>query len=205
MPYMSLSLLDAESQEKAIEHRLSHDLESLFLVLLHIVGFLADPGTINNVETSSFRVSRWHFEQFPAILKEYKENDLRAIYQEPESFLSQYWCPLAPYLQRLFRVVYSNIDTAFNMMDTTSLTSHAFISILTEARNEFAKYGEKESSYAKLPVAPPKRRSPPANINATGQPKKSRLTSAEGDSERMHPRRARAIPFADWEDSARER
>ncbi len=164
--------------------------------------FLGEPGTINNVETSSFRISRWHFEPFPAILKEYKENDLKAIFKEPESFLSPYWSPFAPYLRKLFKVVYSNINTAYDMMDTTSLTPRAFVTILTEARNEFAKYGEKESSYAKLPMAPPKRRSPPSNINTAGQPKRSRLASAEEDNGPLS-NQARAIPFSEWQDSAR--
>ncbi len=81
MPYIALSL--TVPTDTRVVHRLSHDLESLFLVLLHILGFWAEPGVTNNVETTSYRVSRWHTEANPKILLEDKTNDLRSIYEDP--------------------------------------------------------------------------------------------------------------------------
>ncbi len=52
MPYIALSL--TVPTDTRVVHRLSHDLESLFLVLLHILGFWAEPGVTNNVETTSY-------------------------------------------------------------------------------------------------------------------------------------------------------
>lgn len=201
MPYMALSLLT--SIDKPITHRLSHDLESLFPVLLHIVGFWAEPGVVNNVETTSYRVSRWHTEPNPKILLENKTNDLCSIFEDPGTFVTGYWRPIVPYLKQLFKVVYPNIENV-NISDTTSLSASAFIAVLSAALDSCNKLNETESGYAKVPHVALKKR-PPPDMSEGGFPKKYRMTSQDTDNDQIYLHQDPFVSFGEWQESAMEK
>lgn len=181
MPYIALSL--TVPTDKPVVHWLLHDLESLFLVLLHILGFWAEPGVVNNVETTSYRMSCWHTEANPKILLEDKANDLYSIFEDPDSFVTGYWCPITPYLKQLFKVVYPNIKNV-HISDTTLLSASAFISVLSAALDFCKTLNEKESGYAKLPCVAPKK-CPPPDMSEGGAPK-YQITSQDADGNQMY-------------------
>lgn len=196
MPYIALSL--TVPTDTRVVHRLSHDLESLFLVLLHILGFWAEPGVTNNVETTSYRVSRWHTEANPKILLEDKTNDLRSIYEDPDSFVTGYWRPISPYLKKLFKVVYPNIENV-HISDTSSLSAPAFISVLSAALDFCKTLNEKESAYAKVPHVASKKR-PPPDMSDGGAPKRYRITSQDADGDQMYLYQQPFVSFGEWQE-----
>ncbi len=158
MPYMSLSISDPKNSAQ-VKHQLAHDLESLFLVFLHIVRFLSAPRGDNeddNNRSQHLQIARWHHEEKPAFLFSNKKADLLDVYAEPETYISQYWHPVIPYLKKLFKAVYP--DLSFMDRDYSSpITPEAFVSILSQARDFCLTLKENSLNYAVILAIPKKR------------------------------------------------
>lgn len=132
---MSVNLLNPKLLETPVIHRLAHDLESLCLVLIHIVRFSRGPIGINKgqVNQKTYRVSQWHHESDMQALEDYKKLDLKEIAEHPEVYVNSYWAPIAPFISQLIYLVYPGITT--NDMDSTSLKHQEFKDVLIAARN----------------------------------------------------------------------
>lgn len=152
LPYMSVNLLKPSSPDPVI-HRLSHDLESLCMILIHIVRFSYGPiGTINgtpNEQTN--RISQWHHESDIETLEDNKKMDLKAIAENPERYINGYWAPIVPYIQKLLYLVYPSIAT--NNMDSTALMHQEFKNVLISARDYCCKIPDFSYNYAAFNVS----------------------------------------------------
>lgn len=137
LPYMAVDLLNPKNLGHVV-HRLSHDLESLCMVLIHIVCFSYGPiGTRHAPPmASSHRISQWHHEDELEVLEDNKKLDLKAFAETPELFVNGYWAPIIPFMQQLVNLVYPGITT--NNMDSSALTYEAFRAVLVAAYNHCA-------------------------------------------------------------------
>ncbi|KJA13936.1 hypothetical protein HYPSUDRAFT_150995 [Hypholoma sublateritium FD-334 SS-4] len=206
MPYMSLSMTDPANLAK-VKHQLAHDLESLFLVFLHIVRFLSAPrGDIesDNDRPQRLQIARWHHEASQAFIFSDKKADLLEVYAEPQTYVTQYWHPVIPYLKKLFEAIYP--DLSFINRDYSSpITPKTFVSILLEARNFCSTLNETSLNYATILATPKKR---PSTTTQTAETRlkrprnaKKRPTAARNDPQ-PKPRRLQVGRFSNWEDSA---
>lgn len=206
MPYMSLDL-SAPTKSAAVKHKLSHDLESLFLVFLHIMRFLSSPrGDIeaDNDGELKHQISRWHHEPSPNILFSDKRADLLDIFINPEGYITEYWRPVAPYLKELFTAVYP--DISFIHQDYSSpITPSKFISILTGARDHCALLLENKINYAEI-LPPPSKKRPSSTLPSekkVKKPRKAKVRQAARDDAQPVPqaRKTQVGRFSAWEDS----
>lgn len=185
---MSVKLLNPEAHEKPIIHRLSHDLESLCMVLIHIVRFSYGPiGTTHGAENSAtFRVSQWHQESNVEALEDQKKMDLKAIVEKPERYINGYWAPIIPYIQQLLYLVYPGIIT--NNMDSTSLTHKAFKDVLIAARDHCSTTPDVSYNYAAY------------NLSGTSGQKRPRPEDPDdiqAEYPNTRPRPLHVIPFTE--------
>ncbi|KIJ90160.1 hypothetical protein K443DRAFT_47013, partial [Laccaria amethystina LaAM-08-1] len=99
VPYMSIDLMQPS---KPLEHRLEHDLESMLLVILHIVRFTCGPTANPSAEVKQdFNIAIWHYEHTPHLIKGYKRLDIHNMCIEPERFITNYWNPIASQITML--------------------------------------------------------------------------------------------------------
>ena len=144
---MAVNLLNPKLLETPVIHRLAHDLESLCMVLIHIVRFLRGPIGTNKgqVNQKTYRVSQWHHESDMHALEDYKKLDLKEIAEHPELYVNSYWEPIAPFISKLIYLVYPGIAT--NDMYSTSLKHQEFKNLLIAARNHCSTLGEVPYNY----------------------------------------------------------
>lgn len=180
-------------QRQPMEHRLAHDLESVCLVLLHIVRFTCGPaGAIGNIK-SSYRISQWHYEHNIEIMKDQKIMDVQSISKAPTAYITEYWAPIAPFITKLIDVVYPQFKDPQNKKE---VTYEAFKDILIEARQQCMSLRENPHKYAafKPPRSAPnqlKKRSRPKSL-ADDLPERKHLRSLTEDHSQGHlPRNAR--------------
>lgn len=130
---MAVNLLNPEIEGAGVVHRLSHDLESLCMVLIHIVRFSYGPiGTIKvALNPPTRRVSQWHHEDDLEVLEDNKKLDLKALVEKPGRFINGYWAPIIPHMQELIKLVYPGIVT--NDMDSSALKYEDFRAVLVAA------------------------------------------------------------------------
>lgn len=115
LPYMSIELLQAYSNNTISDfvHRIDHDLESLFLVFLHIVRFTYGPSATEEDKicsaSSQLFISQWHHETLTSNLPFLKRGDIDHILREtmPEKLVVKYWAPVAPFLKRFIDIIYT--------------------------------------------------------------------------------------------------
>lgn len=201
MPYMAIDLM---KPSEPVEHRLSHDLESLCMVLIHIVRFTCGPaGTSVGAIKTSHRVSQWHHEENVTFLKDAKKLDLKEIFDNPGDYISDYWAPITPYISSLLNTVYPGLETLD--MNSRELDSGAFKSILINARNHCATLSEPAANYAAFnpPAVPSARKRSRSTSNPQDRPQlKHARPSAEMTLRRAPPRKARVVSFSEREASA---
>ncbi|KJA22489.1 hypothetical protein HYPSUDRAFT_122095, partial [Hypholoma sublateritium FD-334 SS-4] len=103
LPYMAVSLLNHKMRQAPLIHRLAHDLESLCMVLIHIVRFSCGPIGTNKgkINRKTYRVSQWHHESDMQALEDYKKMDLKEIAENPELYVNGYWAPIASFIGKL--------------------------------------------------------------------------------------------------------
>lgn len=212
---MSLSLMVPAGE---VRHQLSHDLESLFLVFLHVVRFLSAPkgdNTHDNNRVQTHQISRWHHEASPTIMFTDKKSDLRDIFIDPKSYITDYWLPIAPYLKELFEAVYPDIGALFTAQGS-SVTTSQFVAILTKARKHCENLHEQPINYAAISASPStanrKRRSTDPNPGRKAKrSRKARATTSKlprsqpaqsSVQVQVTPRKTVVGRFSDWEDSA---
>lgn len=199
MPYMAVDLMQPS---KAVEHRLSHDLESLCLVLIHIIRFTSGPTgiSVGNTIPEPHRVAQWHHEANIAILQDAKKMDLKMISDKPEAFITDYWAPIAPYITKLLNVIYPGLASLD--MDSSAVTGEAFKSVLIEARDHCAKLSEMIPNYAAITEnSLPQKRPRPKSLHQDHRGQKHPRQLEEYQDLRALPRNAHIIPFSDYEDS----
>ncbi|KJA18090.1 hypothetical protein HYPSUDRAFT_45677 [Hypholoma sublateritium FD-334 SS-4] len=161
LPYMAVELT---VRKKPCVRELRHDLESVFLVLLHLARFTCGPpGTSVGEVKISHRIAQWHHESNIAILQDKKLIDLINIYRSPAEYLTDYWAPIAPYIQELIEVVYGARNLV-NIIDVKSqATCEAFKAVLSQALEHCQTLSETPASYPPVqqrPVARQKRARP---------------------------------------------
>lgn len=148
---MSVDLLYPTLRTGPIIHQLSHDIESLCMILIHIVCFTFGPVGAHLCKPSSLReqrISQWHHEDNLSVLRDLKSMDLKYLCQYPEDFVSEYWAPIAPFLSRLLRVVYPGIKEV--EMDSRKFVFEDFRSTLIDALNHLSMIPEAPHKYAAL-------------------------------------------------------
>ena len=135
-----------------IVHQLSHDLESLCMILIHIMCFTFGPaGTPSSAKAKrvdNHRIAQWHHEHSLPVLQDLKSVDLHFLYKFPEDYVSEYWAPLAPFLQRLLLVVYPGIQMF--ELDSRQLVFEDFRSTLVDALKHTSTIPEVPHRYAAL-------------------------------------------------------
>ncbi|KJA27204.1 hypothetical protein HYPSUDRAFT_198478 [Hypholoma sublateritium FD-334 SS-4] len=116
VPYMSIELsINMTGNKVPFEHRMDHDVESLFLAFLHIVRFTpgpaGDPGEDILVTPNEIRISQWHHDTLVANIPHVKGSDILRLRDPDEmaSVLPKYWRPLAPNVIRLIDIVYPQV------------------------------------------------------------------------------------------------
>lgn len=114
MPYMSVEIQPDFSRDldSPFQHRVDHDLESLFLVLLHIVRFTSGPAGDPKKDIISnkleVRISQWHHEQLEPEIPHTKSSDLLRLRsaKDIKSVLPKYWSPFTANIANLSKIVY---------------------------------------------------------------------------------------------------
>lgn len=208
MPYISLNLMVPQESSK-VQHQLTHDLESLFLVFLHVIRFLSAPSRDiagDNNRKKTHQIARWHHEPDVEIMFTDKKSDLRDLYIKPELYITEYWRPIAPYLKRLFEAMYPDIQALYTTY-TSSITVDQFVSILTEARDHCDKLSEKGINYARVLAPAQKKRPSTTDLHAGGKAKKSRKTGVpkgqlDQGSEQPNTGGTAVGRFSGWKDSS---
>lgn len=202
---MSLSL-SSPTRTAEVQHKLAHDLESLFLVFLHIMRFLSSPrGDIESDRNreKTHHISRWHHEPSEKIMFSDKKSDLLEIYIDPETYITQYWRPVAPYLKELFEAVYPDLSFIHRNYDSP-ITPSTFVSILMKARNHCQDLFETKVNYAEINMAPPSKKRPSTALATEQKAKKPRKTqkrqTVRADPP-PNPRRTRVGRFSNWDNS----
>ena len=148
---MSVQLLHPTPRMGPIVHQLSHDLESLCMILIHIMCFTFGPvgtPTSKGQHVENHRVAQWHHEHSLAVLQDLKSVDLHFLYKHPEDYVSEYWAPIAPFLSKLLLVVYPGIQT-FDL-DSRKLVFEDFRSTLVDALKYTNTIREEPRKYAAL-------------------------------------------------------
>ncbi|KJA14393.1 hypothetical protein HYPSUDRAFT_208743 [Hypholoma sublateritium FD-334 SS-4] len=151
IPYMSVDLLYPPPRGGAIAHQLSHDIESLCMILIHIMYFTSGPVGAEVSKPSTSReqhVSQWHHEDNFSVLRDLKSVDLKYLAQYPKDFVNEYWVPAAPFLSKLLRIVYPGIKEVD--MDSRNLLFQRFRSILIDALQHISTIHEVPHKYAAL-------------------------------------------------------
>lgn len=133
-----------------VEHRLSHDLESLCMVLLHIVRFMSGPvsASVTKPLFESNRVLQWHAEVNINILRDLKRVDLQEMAKRPEVYITKYWAPIAPYITKLLKTIYPRVVEL--KLDSSTLTKEAFKSVLVKACDHCVKLSKIIPNYAAI-------------------------------------------------------
>ncbi|KAF9482353.1 hypothetical protein BDN70DRAFT_801610 [Pholiota conissans] len=128
-PYTAIELMKPSS---LIMHQLKHDLESVFLVLLNIVRLTWGPGATGDEckVKPHFRISQWHHERSVERLKDLKEMDVRHVCKDPMPYLTDYWAPIAPFMQRFHDVFYP-----VARVTESQAVYDAFKAVLIDAQN----------------------------------------------------------------------
>ena len=142
MPYMSIELMQPP---EPVEHRLEHDLESVLLVILHILRFTRGP-TANPVDEGKprcFNIAIWHHEPAVELIKRHKICDITDWRKNPEAFNTNYWKPIAPFLPKLIDIIYPQ-----DVGVTGPATCRSFNEVLTAARDYCKTLQEVTSNYA---------------------------------------------------------
>ncbi len=144
---MAVSLLNPKFLDTPVIHHLAHDLESLCMVLIHIVRFSHGPIGTNKgqVNQKTYQVFQWHHKSDIQALEDYKKLDLKEIAENPELYFNSYWAPIVQFISQLIHFVFPGIAT--NNMDSTSLKHQDFRNVLVAARNHCASLNEIPYNY----------------------------------------------------------
>lgn len=176
MPYMAIELM---APKEPLVRKLAHDLESVFLVLLHIASFTCGPaGTSVGKVKISHRVAQWHHEPNIDILIDKKSIDIFYIHKSPDDRLTDYWLPIAPFIKELIAVVYPGVPQCSMKNEATF---ERFRDVLTRALNHCRTLQETPSNYAAIRPSVTSRKRP--RNESTGEdhpaPKHLRTMSSE--------------------------
>ena len=175
MPYISVELT---RPKKSCVRELRHDLESVILVLLHLVRFTCGPPSASVGEVKvSHRIAQWHHEFDIDVLKDKKQIDILNVHESPAEYLTEYWAPIAPYIRELIEVVYGTGDLLAREVKSQA-TCETFKAVLVRALEHCQTLSETPVSYP--PIQPP----PVARPNL----KRARPDSWETDDDRAHQR-----------------
>lgn len=145
--------------KKPAVRELRHDLESVFFVLLHLARFTCGPpgASVGEVKVSH-RIAQWHQEPNISIMQDMKQIDLTYIQRSAAEYLTDYWVPIAPYIQELVKVVYGNSLFAD---PKSQATCEAFKAVLARALKHCRSLSETPVRYPVVqrhPVARPNRK-----------------------------------------------
>jgi hypothetical protein len=159
VPYMSIDLMQPS---KPLEHRLEHDLESMLLVILHIVRFTCGPTANPSAEVKQdFNIAIWHYEHTPHLIKGYKRLDIHNMCIEPERFITNYWNPIASQITMLINLIYpGGLHKKQHEMLTGPATCKSFKEILVAARDVCEGLQEQTPNYAGFITKKRKSRAP---------------------------------------------
>lgn len=110
---MSIELgTNMENPELDFEHRIDHDIESLFLVFLHLVRFTSGP--IGNPtediyeNTLEIKITQWHHDPLISNIPHLKTSDILRL-RIPgvlPAILPKYWLPITANIVNLIDIVY---------------------------------------------------------------------------------------------------
>lgn len=110
---MSIELsINMTGKKVPFEHRMDHDIESLFLAFLHIVRFTpgpaGNPGEDILATSNEIRISQWHHETLVSNVPHLKASDILRLrdIEQLEEVLPEYWRPFASNIVKLIDAVY---------------------------------------------------------------------------------------------------
>lgn len=172
------------SSRAPFEHRIDHDIESLLLVLMHIVRFT--PGPVGNpkhdilIQPPEFRISQWHHETFVAQIPHLKTSDLMRLRdcEDLQAVLPTYWRPIASIIVNLIDIVYPvpilPLRTGTNLFKAFRQELVNALELCQQLEETPHKYGTSMPFQTRMP--PKKRKSTRDNA---GPPQPGKSTVAE--------------------------
>lgn len=191
--------------KEPIIHEIKHDLESVFFVLLHIACFTCGPtGTSTSGVKLFYRVAQWHHATGIDKMKDMKMVDIDHLNTFPLQRITEYWAPIAPYIQELIDVIYSGTPS---FRSGNNATFEAFRGVLVKALDHCRTLKEDPLKYAAFrPLVTAKKRtrtkSAAQELPAKGHPAtKLMRVMKDGDITKL-PRNTRIMPFTQYQDSA---
>ena len=184
---MPLASLDKENRGKYI-HSPAHDLESLLHTALGIVTFTTGPCGQTRVRTNHVPLARWYNETDREQLCKDKAIDLIYYEKEIHNHIPDYWKPFSPYLRRLVRATWPEL----NPFSESAATHDTFREILKEALA--TNLQETPGNYAQ--VTRKRSRSP----GDEGRYPYKHLREEVSDTTRL-PQLAFIKPLSEWTDS----